>query len=186
MGKTKIRNYPIGPFPTVLAGVDVDNKPNYVTVGACGVVCMEPVLYVSLKETHYSTRGVKENGYFSVNIPSSDTVQKTDYCGITSGKSIDKSGVFTPFYDELGKAPLIMECPLNFLCQVIQSVPIFGFEMFFGKIVAAYINEQCLTDEKPDPLKINPILMMGTNYYDLGQAIGAIYKEGLVYKRSLE
>jgi Conserved protein/domain typically associated with flavoprotein oxygenases, DIM6/NTAB family len=178
MEKTKIKNYPIGPFPTVLAGADVKGKPNYAAVGACGVVCLKPVLYVSLKSTHYTTAGVKENGFFSVNIPSSVMVQKTDYCGIVSGKSDDKSGVFTSFYDAAGKAPLISECPLNFLCKVIQSTPVFGFEMFFGEIVAAYINQQCLTDGTPDPSKIDPIIMMGTQYWSLGQAVGNVYKEG--------
>jgi flavin reductase (DIM6/NTAB) family NADH-FMN oxidoreductase RutF len=185
MDKVKIKNYPIGPFPTVLAGVTVGGKPNYVTVGACGVVCMEPILYISLKNTHYSTQGVQENGYFTVNIPSADLVQQTDYCGIVSGTETDKSNLFTSFYDELGRAPMISECPLNFLCKVIQSVPISGFEMFFGEIVAVYINDQCLTEGKPDPLKINPMMMMGTNYYNLGQVIGTVYKEGSVYKKAL-
>jgi flavin reductase (DIM6/NTAB) family NADH-FMN oxidoreductase RutF len=34
-----------GPFPTMIIGADVNGKPNYVTVGACGVVSLEPVLY---------------------------------------------------------------------------------------------------------------------------------------------
>ena len=186
MEKIKIKNYPIGPFPTVLAGVNVNDKPNYVTVGACGVVCMEPVLYISLKNTHYSTKGVKENGYFSVNIPSADMVQKTDYCGVVSGKEIDKSGVFTSFYDELGKAPMISECSLNFLCKVIQSIPLFGFEMFLGEIISGYINNHCLTDGKPDPLKINPMMIIGTKYLNLGQVVGTVYKEGSVYKNSIK
>jgi flavin reductase (DIM6/NTAB) family NADH-FMN oxidoreductase RutF len=186
MKKTKIKNYPIGPFPTVLAGAEVDGKPNYVTVGATGVVCMEPVLYISLKDTHYSTRGVKETGYFSVNIPSADLVQKTDYCGVVSGNDVDKSKVFTSFYDEHGQAPMIHECPLNFLCKVVQSIPVFGFQMFLGEIVAVYVDEQCLTEGAPDPLKIHPMLMMGTHYYQLGQAAGSIYQEGLVYKKSLQ
>ncbi|HEX3046595.1 MAG TPA: flavin reductase family protein [Bacillota bacterium] len=185
MEKIKIKNYPIGPFPTVLAGVMVAEKPNYVTVGATGVVCLEPVLYISLKDTHYSTQGVKETGSFSVNIPSADMVQKTDYCGVVSGKEVDKSEVFTSFYDERGPAPMIRECPLNFLCKVVQSIPVFGFEMFLGEIVATYIDERCLTEGKPDPLQIDPLLMMGTHYYQLGQAVGALYQEGSVYKKSL-
>lgn len=182
MKKTKIKNYPIGPFPTVLAGTDVNGKPNFVTAGACGVVCLEPVLYISLKSTHYTTAGIKESGYFSINIPSVDMVQKTDYCGIVSGATTDKSTLFTSFYDELGKAPLISECPLNFLCKVIQTVPICGFDMFLGEIVATYVNESCLSDGKPDPLKINPMMMMGTQYWELGQAVGAVYKEGKKYE----
>ncbi len=184
MKKVKIKNYPmVSPALTVLVGADINGKPNYATVGAFGMVCLEPVFYISLKSTHYTTIGVKENEHFSVNVPSADMVQMTDYCGMVSGKRADKSIVFTQFYDELGKAPMISECPLNFLCKIIQSVPICGFEVFFGEIISTYLNEQCLTDGKPDPLKINPMIMMGTSYFDLGQAVGNVFKEGAEYKK---
>jgi len=53
--KVKIKNYPmVSPAPTVLIGADVNGKPNYATVGAFGVVCLEPVFYISLKSTHYT------------------------------------------------------------------------------------------------------------------------------------
>lgn len=181
MEKVKIHNTPFGPFPTVLVGADVNGRPNYVTIGACGVVSLKPVLCISLKNTHYTTLGVKENGYFSVNIPSSDLVQKTDYCGKVSGHRTDKSNVFTSFYDDLGKAPMIIECSMNFLCKVIQCIPIFDFEMFLGEIVAVYANQQCLTNGKPDPLKVNPMILMGNSYCDLGQIIGTVFKEGAAY-----
>lgn len=184
MKKVKLPNRPFGPFPTMLVGVDVNGKPNYVTIGACGVVSLENVLYISLKNTHHSTLGVKENGYFSVNIPSADMVQKTDYCGVVSGKTIDKSKLFMSFYDDLGKAPMIKECPMNILCKVINSVPMFGFEMFFGEIVAVYGNEECITEDKLDPLKVNPIIMMGTSYFSLRQAVGQVFKEGVEFGKS--
>jgi flavin reductase (DIM6/NTAB) family NADH-FMN oxidoreductase RutF len=184
MEKIKLPNRPFGPFPTVLAGVEVKGKPNYVTIGACGVVSLEPVLYISLKSTHYTTAGVKENGYFSVNIPSADMVQKTDYCGVVSGKTVDKSTLFTPFYDELGRAPMIQECPMNLLCKVVKMMPIYDFEMFFGEIVAVYVNEQCLADGKLDPQKVNPIIMMGTAYFNLGQIVGQLFIEGVEFKKS--
>ncbi|WP_371380088.1 flavin reductase family protein [Sporomusa aerivorans] len=100
-------NRPAIVFPTILVGADVQGKPNYCTVGACGVVNLEPMLYISLKDTHYTTSGVKENGFFSVNLPSSDLVQKVDFCGVVSGKETDKSRLYTPFYDETGRAPMI-------------------------------------------------------------------------------
>jgi flavin reductase (DIM6/NTAB) family NADH-FMN oxidoreductase RutF len=178
LNKTKIANFPIGPFPVALAGADVDGKPNYTTVGACGVVCQEPVLYVSLMNTHHTTAGVKSGGYFSLNIPSANMVQETDYCGIVSGKETDKSGIFKTFYDDAGRAPLIEECPLNFLCEVFRSIEIYDFTMFLGKIRAVYINQDCLTGGKPDPLKINPLVLMGTGYFNLKGIAGTIYKEG--------
>lgn len=182
--KSKLPNRPFGPFPTMLVGVDVNERPNYVTIGACGVVSLEPVLYISLKTTHHSTSGVKENGFFSVNIPSAGMVQQTDYCGIVSGKTLDKSILFTSFYDDIGKAPMIKECPMNMLCKVIKSIPMFGFEMFFGEIVAVYGSRQCLTDGKLDPLKVNPIIMMGAAYFNLGEVVGQAFKEGLEFKKN--
>lgn len=178
MEKIKVQNIPFGPFPTVIVGAEVDGKPNYATLGAFGIVSMKPVLYISLKSTHHTTLGVKKNGYFSVNIPSSDLVKETDYCGIVSGKTTDKSNVFTSFYDELGNAPMAKECSMNYLCKVIQTIPIFDFEMFLGEIVAVYVNEQCLTNQKPDPIKINPLIMMNSSYYDLGVEVGPLFKSG--------
>jgi flavin reductase (DIM6/NTAB) family NADH-FMN oxidoreductase RutF len=176
--KVKIGNYPFGPFPAAIVGADVNGKPNYVTVGACGVVCQKPVLYISVKDSHYTTSGIKANGCFSLNIPPVELIVKTDYCGIVSGNSSDKSNVFKAFYDEAGEAPLIHECSMNFLCRVIQTVPIFDFSMFLGEIVAAYINDDCLKNGKPDPQRINPMILMGGSYWDLDSQVGNVFREG--------
>ena len=176
MTKTKIANIPYGPYIAVLAGATVNGKPNYATLGAYGVVSQKPVLYISLKNSHYTTKGVMENGFFSVNIPSSEAVEKTDFCGTVSGNKEDKSQVFESFYDEAGNAPLIKECPVNYLCKVIQTIPIFDFTMFLGEIVAAYANEDCLEDGKPDALKAKPTILMNSGYFDIKSRVGSIFK----------
>jgi flavin reductase (DIM6/NTAB) family NADH-FMN oxidoreductase RutF len=178
MEKIKIGNVPFGPFPTAIVGAEVNDKPNYVTVGACGVVCQKPVLYISIKDSHFTTFGIKANGFFSLNIPPVEFIAKTDYCGIVSGNSVDKSKIFTAFYDEAGKAPLIKECSMNFLCKVIQTIPIFDFNMFLGEIVATYVNDDCLVEGKPDSKRINPIIMMGASYWNLDSQVGCAFKEG--------
>ena len=183
MTKQKIANYPmVSPTPIVIVGAQVKQRANYTTVGAFGVVCLAPIFYISLKSTHYSTLGIRENGFFSVNLPSVDMVRKTDYCGMVSGHTVDKSAIFTAFYDALGNAPMISEAPMNYLCSVVKSVQINGFEVFFGEIVATYISESCLTDGKPDPLKANPTLAMGTTYYSLGEQIEKVFQAGASLK----
>jgi len=178
MQKVKIENRPVGPFPAMIVGAMVNEKPTYTTVGAGGCACLDPVLCVSLKNTHYITQGIAESGYFSVNIPSSSLVKEMDFCGIVSGKDVDKSELFAPFYDDAGQAPMIKECPLCFLCKVCDSKEIRGFTMFFGEIVAAYANEDCLTNSQPDPIKIDPIIMMGFSYCNLESVIGQPFAEG--------
>ena len=186
MKKVKIDNYPmVSPTPIIIVGVNVNNRENYTTVGAFGVVCLAPIFYISLKSTHYSTLGVRENGFFSVNLPSADMVRKTDYCGMVSGHTVDKSTVFQPFYDELGKAPMISESPMNYLCKVIKSIQINDFEVFFGEIIATYINDNCLTEGKANPLKVNPTIGMGAAYYSLGEQIGNVFREGAIVKKQI-
>ena len=73
---------------------------------------------------------------------------------------------------------MIEECPLTFLCKACDSKEIRGFTMFFGDIVAVYVNENRMTDGKPDPIKIDPIIMMGFNYCSLDKVIGQPFAEG--------
>jgi len=176
MSKQKIANIPFGPFITALAGALVKGKPNYAAVGAYGVVCQKPVLYISLKNTHYTTAGVEESGFFSVNIPSAELAAKTDYCGSFSGKTTDKSEVFTSFYDSSGGAPMIEECPVNYLCKVIRTIPIFDFTMFLGEIAAVYADQAVLENARPEALKVDPIVMMDTGYFSLKERVGSIFQ----------
>jgi len=178
MKKIKLDNQPIGPFPAMIVGAKMYGSPTYTTVGAGGCACLEPVLCVSLKDTHFITKGISRTGYFSVNIPSTELMKKMDYCGVVSGKDTDKSGVFTAFYDDAGEVPLIEECPLCFLCKVCDIKEIHGFTMFFGEIIAVYANEDCVEDGKVNPIKTNPIIMMGHSYCGLGDVIGKPFFEG--------
>ena len=178
MKKIRLDNQGVGPFPAMIVGAMVSEKPTYTLVGAGGCACHEPVLCVSLKDTHYITKGIAETGYFSINIPSTAQVREMDFCGLVSGRDVDKSDLFTPFYDPAGKAPLILECPLNFLCHVCDSKEIRGFTMYFGDIVAAFANDDCVAQGQPDPVKIDPIIMMAYSYLGIQGVIGQPFSEG--------
>jgi flavin reductase (DIM6/NTAB) family NADH-FMN oxidoreductase RutF len=181
--KVRLDNRPVGPFPGMIVGAMRNEKPTYTAVGAGGCACLDPVLCVSLKNTHYITDGVAQSGYFSVNIPSTELVKELDYCGIVSGWNVNKSGLFTPFFDEAGNAPMITECPLNFLCRVCGTMEIRDFTMFFGDIAAAFGDEDCLTQGQPDPIKIDPIIMMAVNYCNLKSVVGRPFSEGAALRQ---
>jgi flavin reductase (DIM6/NTAB) family NADH-FMN oxidoreductase RutF len=176
--KIKLPNRPVGPFPAILVGAKVAGKPNYATVGACGVVNLKPILSVSLKSTHWTTKGVKESGYFSVNVPNTSLIEKVDFCGYYSGRDTDKSEVFTTFYDENGIVPMIEECSINFKCEVCRTIEVDDFELFLGEIKAVYANDNCLKDGKLSPSEVDPIVLLDTNYLSIDRAIGTIFKSG--------
>jgi flavin reductase (DIM6/NTAB) family NADH-FMN oxidoreductase RutF len=93
MEKVMIGKEKVGTAPVVIAGAIVDGKANYITLGGFGLISLAPpIVYITLAKTHYTNAGVKDNGYFSVNVPSSDMVQKTDYVGLVSvGTSISRT-----------------------------------------------------------------------------------------------
>ena len=185
MQKQRIANIPFGPYCTALAGALVDGKPNYATIGAWGVVSQKPVLHCSLKNTHHTTAGIRETGFFSINIPSAAMAAQADACGIVSGGQKDKSRLFHSFYDDADTAPLIEECPLNYLCRVIRTVEVFDFTMFLGEIVAAFADPGCLTDGRPDAEKTDPLFMLHTAYFGASRRVGTVFEAGRALAETL-
>nr|MDO8098459.1 flavin reductase family protein [Candidatus Njordarchaeota archaeon] len=173
------------PMPATLVGANVRGKPNYLTVAYCGMVnANPPFISVSLNKQHYTNPGIKENKTFSVNIPSADMAKITDYCGLVSGSKVDKSKLFDTFYGRLKTAPMIKECPLNLECKLLQSLELPLDEVFIGEIVAAYSEEQYLTDGRPDIKKIKPIVFSTNdkNYWKIGELIGQAWNIGKNFK----
>ena len=169
------------PMPAVLVGAKVNESPNFMTVAWCGIAAGKPpAISVALRKDRYTLKGIRENGSFSVNIPSSDMVKKADFCGIYSGKNKDKSQIFKTFYGELKTAPLIEECPLNLECKAIHYLDLGSHTLVVGEIIETYINEGCLSDGKGDPGKIDPLIYIpGTmKYHRLGDFIAPAFEIG--------
>ncbi len=188
MEKTKYHNKAlVYPLPAILAGALVDDKVNYNTLGNCGIISVNPpVIYISSEKRHHTNIGIRSSGYYSVNIPSTDTIDRTDYCGVVSGKNTDKSNVFETFYGDCDKAPLIKECPVNLLCKVIETVDVYGMDVFIGEVIETYITTECLTEGKPDTTKINPLIYaLDNNYWDIGDIVGKGFRDGIKFKDSL-
>lgn len=83
-------------MPTTLVGANVKGKPNYITIAHVGIMDLSSIS-LGMAKIHYTNVGIKENKTFSVNIPSVGMVKKTDYCGLVSGKRVDKSRLFENF-----------------------------------------------------------------------------------------
>lgn len=181
MTKIKFNKLPlVYPIPTVLIGAVVDDKPNFATIGNCGIISVVPsVMYISMDKKHYTNKGIRENGVFSINIPSADLVKKVDHCGLVSGNKIDKSQIFECFYEANDKIPMIKECPINMECKVIKSFDIYDMEVFIGEIIETYVNGDLLTNGFPDTNKINPLIYcMDNNYWKMGDFIGNAFNIG--------
>ena len=177
------------PLPAVLVGANVDGKPNFSTYAWCGIAASSPpMISVSFQHKRHTLKGIKQNGTFSVNIPSVELVKETDYCGLVSGRDRDKVAdcKFTVFYGKLDTAPLISECPVNLECRVAQTLNLGSHEMIVGQIEEIYATDSCLTDGAPDANKMQPFLwaMPPVNQYcKIGEPIGEAFSIGKQVKR---
>jgi flavin reductase (DIM6/NTAB) family NADH-FMN oxidoreductase RutF len=138
-------------------GTNVGGKPNYITIALVGVLCYDAVA-VSVGHKQYSNAGIKENGTFSINQPNTEMVKELDYCGLHSGKKVDKSALFDNFYGKVETAPMIKQCPVNIECRLVQTMERAAHTVFIGEVVEVYADENCLTDEVLDVSKVDPIL----------------------------
>ena len=169
------------PMPAVLVGANVGEKPNFMTAAWCGIASRSPsALSVALRKERYTLKGVEEQGTFSINIPSTHMSKQVDFCGIYSGKKKDKSQIFKTFYGVLQSAPLIEECPVNLECKVIHTLDLGSHILVLGEIVETYISDSCLSEGKPDPEKIDPLIYTpdAQRYQRLGEVIGRAFHMG--------
>jgi flavin reductase (DIM6/NTAB) family NADH-FMN oxidoreductase RutF len=180
MEKVMIGKKTIGATPAIIAGAMVDGKPNFLTMGNYGGISPRPVplVYISVNKAHYTNSGIKETGYFTINWPTKELVQKADYVGLVSGKTVDKSKVFKVFYGSVDKAPMIEECPINIVCKLVQTVDLPTQEIFIGEVVETFVNKDCCDGDQPILKKINPVMLGGGNYWELGNKVGESFKDG--------
>jgi flavin reductase (DIM6/NTAB) family NADH-FMN oxidoreductase RutF len=169
------------PMPVVLVGTQVKGKDNFMTVGWCARAnANPPMILCGIGNHHYTPKGIAETKTFSVNVPSADLLEKTDYCGLVSGQKTDKSRVFDVFYGSLKTAPMIRECPVSLECRLVQAVPLPTNTLFIGEIVGVFADGRVIKDGKPDFSVIEPLFltMPDNHYWTLGKNAGDAWSAG--------
>lgn len=169
------------PIPTVLVGALVEGKPNFNTIAFTGIIDLTHIS-VTLNRARYTSIGIREKGTFSVNIPSTEMVVETDYCGLVSGSEVDKSSVFEVFYGKLETAPMIESCPLNMECRLVQTLEMATSDVFIGEIAMSYCDESIMVDGKVDYAALHPLFftMDDNGYWTLGERVATAWDAGKV------
>ena len=165
------------PLPVVMVSCKEEGKPaNIVTVAWTGTVCTNPAMvYISVRPERHSYDMIKNSGEFVINLTTKDLTFATDYCGVRSGRDVDKfkEMKLTPLPASQVGAPLIGESPVNIECKVEQILPLGSHHMFLAKVVAVNIDERYLDEKGKFHLeKANPVVYSHGEYYDLGELVG--------------
>jgi flavin reductase (DIM6/NTAB) family NADH-FMN oxidoreductase RutF len=165
------------PCPVVLVTcVDSDGKPNIITLGWVGTACSDPPMVgLGIRTYRYSYKLIKDAGEFVVNIPTTEILRETDFCGVVSGKDVDKFSEtgLTPEPAEKVKPPLIQECPVNMECVLKRKIPLGVHHLFIGEIVCVHVDQDILNEnDRIDFAKASPFVYNQGEYWSLRKKIG--------------
>ncbi len=151
----------IYPLPAVMVSCrGLDGKDNILTVAWTGTVCTNPPMaYISVRPERYSYNMIKESRVFTINLTTEALSFATDYCGVTSGRDVDKwekCGLHKVEADEIS-CPMIEESPVNIECRVREIHEYGSHTMFVADVLAVHADEKymdekgkfCLEDSHP-------------------------------------
>lgn len=151
-------------------------KSNIITVAWTGILNTNPAtVYISVRPTRYSYNLIKEQGEFVINLTTKDLVRATDWCGVKSGKDVDKFKEMNLHKEKANfiKCPMIKESPVSVECKVKEIKEMGSHHVFIADVLAINASKEYI-DEKGafDISKCDLIAYANGGYYELGKKIG--------------
>lgn len=165
------------PVPSVMVSCKrEEEKPNIITVAWASTSCSSPAMIsISIRPERYSYQIIKETGEFVVNLVTEELVYAADYCGVKSGRDLDKfeQMKLTPLESKTVKAPGISESPVNIECKVVQIIPLGSHDLFIGEVTGVTVDDRYLDENGTFRLSDAGLAVYSHGeYYGLGKKIG--------------
>ena len=166
------------PLPAVMVSCQrPGEKPNIITVAWAGTICSSPAMIsISVRPERYSYNIIRETGECVVNLTTERLVRATDYCGVRSGRDVDKFREMhlTPGKSVHVSAPLIEESPVNIECRVRQVLELGSHHMFVAEVEGVDIDSRYLDENGKFQLnKAGLMVYSHGEYFGLGKKIGS-------------
>ena len=140
----------LNPVPVVMVtSRNSEGKDNVFTVAWTGTVCTKPpMLSISIRPERLSYEYIKESMEFTINLPTRRLTRETDFCGVRSGRVVDKISEmkFTMKEGKEVNNSYIDECPVNIECKVKSIIPLGTHDLFIAEVLCSHIDEK-LIDE---------------------------------------
>ena len=166
------------PLPAVMVSCGREGeKPNIITVAWVGTICSDPAMVsISVRPERYSYDIIRETGEFVINLTTKKLAYATDYCGVRSGRNVDKfreTGLTPGKAQHLKTAPVIEESPVNIECRVTEVKELGSHHMFLAEVLGVSVDEAYLNETGRFELNRTGLLAYshGT-YLTLGESCG--------------
>jgi len=178
MGKQKWKpGNMIYPLPAVLVTCrDKDGNDNVFTVAWTGTVCTNPPMtYISVRPSRHSYNMIKESGEFVLNLTTEDLAFATDYCGVVSGRDVnkfEKCDLHKVEADEVN-VPMLVESPVNIECKVREIHEYGSHTMFVADVLCVHADERYMDENGKFELEsAKPLAYCHGTYFGLKSPMG--------------
>ena len=165
------------PVPSVMVScMGEDKKANIITIAWAGTVCSDPAMVsISVRKSRYSHKLISESKEFVINLVSKKLARACDYCGVKSGRDIDKfkEMKLNQYVSEYVDTPAIEESPVNIYCKVVKVLELGSHDMFIGEVIGVTVDDKYMDDNNKFNLdKTNLITYSHGEYFTLGEKLG--------------
>ena len=178
------------PLPAVMVSVtDGKGNDNIITVAWAGTVCTNPpMVSISVRPERFSYQMMRDTGEFVINLTTEELAFATDYCGVKSGRDVDKfkeTGL-TREKADIVKAPMIKESPVSIECKVKEIKELGSHHMFIAEVAAVHADEKYMDENNRFDLnRARPLVYSHGEYLGTGRKIGTFgYSVKKTKKRS--
>lgn len=159
-----------GPASVVVMATCVgkEGRPNIITLGMyMSISSRPPMVCIGVAPGRHSHGLIEETGEFVVNVPSIGLEEQMHYCGVKSGRDVDKFAEtgLTPVPSLKVGPPRIEECFGHLECRVVQSHVCGDHTLFVGEVVATSADEDVMDGDALNVLKARPIVQKNHVYF---------------------
>lgn len=166
------------PVPAVMVScADREGRKNIITVAWTGTICSEPAMVsISVRPERYSYDMIRKTKEFVINLTTKDLTYATDWCGVKSGRDVDKfreMKLTAAKGNQLLYAPIIVESPVNIECKVIETAELGSHTMFIAEVLDVMVSEKYMNESGKFELnKLGLVAYSHGEYFALGEKIG--------------
>ena len=167
------------PLPVVMVSVaDEEGHDNIITVAWAGTVCTNPpMVSISVRPERYSYKMLMDTREFVINLTTEKLAFATDYCGVKSGRDVDKFKELRLTREKASHVgvPMIGESPVSIECRVREIQEYGSHSVFTADVLAVHVDTAYMDEKgKFDLASANPIVYSHGEYYGLGKKLGTV------------
>lgn len=168
----------LNPVPAVMVSVaDKAGNANIITVAWAGTVCTNPpMVSISVRPERYSYTMLEETGEFVINLTTEELVKACDYCGVTSGREVDKFEKMnlTKLPMQHVNVPGIAESPVNIECKIREKKELGSHTMFLAEVLGVTVDDSYMDEKNKFCVNDTGLIMYSHGeYFKMGEKLGS-------------